>query len=144
MRSFAVLPLPTTLVPILFSAEALLNSELQRRVAEVDVPERAVIATEPGGTIVHWNAGAERVYGWSGEEALGRNIVEVTPSELAVPEATEIMSALTRGEPWSGEFLVRAKNGSRFVAQVTNMPVLDEGTLVGIVGISRRVAYLNE
>ena len=125
--------------------EARLNPHLQQRVTEVDTAERAVIATEPDGTIVHWSAGAEQLFGWRAGETLGRNVVDVTPTELAVPEATEIMHALEQGKPWSGEFLVRGKNGSRFVAHVTNMPVLDEDeTLVGIVGISRRVAYLNE
>jgi PAS domain S-box-containing protein len=118
---------------------------LQRRVSEVDTGERAIIATEPDGRIVYWNEGAELLYGWTADEALGKDIVEVTPGELALSEANEIMNALNRGQPWSGEFLVRGKNGARFTVHVTDMPVLDEERhLLGIVGISRRVVYLNE
>ncbi|HSK17858.1 MAG TPA: PAS domain-containing protein [Longimicrobiales bacterium] len=122
-----------------------MHPALQRRVSEVDTGERAVIATEPDGRIVYWNERAELLYGWTAGEAIGKDIVEVTPGELALSEANEIMNALNRGQPWSGEFLVRAKNGARFTVHVTDMPVLDEDrNLLGIVGISRRVVYLNE
>jgi PAS domain S-box-containing protein len=85
---------------------------------------------------------AEQIYGWTSQEAAGRNIVELTPGDFARAEAAEIMAALQRGEPWSGEFLVRAKDGSRFTVHVVDIPVAaDDGTLVGIVGISRRVSY---
>lgn len=122
-----------------------MHPELERRIAILDTAERAVIATEPDGRIVYWNDEAERLYGWTAGEALGRSIIDVTPSDLARPEAAEIMNVLQGGQPWSGEFLVRAKDGSRFTAQVTDIPVSDEaGNLVGIVGISRRVAYLRD
>lgn len=122
-----------------------MHPALQRRVAEVDTAEQAVIATEPDGRIVYWNRGAELLYGWTSAEALGKDIVDVTPGELARSEAADIMNTLNRGQSWSGEFLVRGKNGSRFTVQVTDMPVLDEErNLLGIVGISRRVVYLNE
>jgi hypothetical protein len=50
---------------------------------------------------------------------------------------------LTGGEPWFGEFLVRAKDGVRFMAHVSDVPVHDSNSkLVGIVGISRRASYL--
>jgi PAS domain S-box-containing protein len=106
-------------------------------------PDRAVIATRPDGHVLHWNAGAELLYGWTAEEALGRNIMDLTPSELSKVEAAEIMKTLNQGQPWSGEFLVKGKDGARFNAQVTDVPITDDdGVLVGIVGISRRASYL--
>jgi hypothetical protein len=43
--------------------------------------EQAVIATDLSGTIVYWHSYAERMYGWSAEEVLGRNIIDITPTE---------------------------------------------------------------
>ncbi|MDB4949388.1 MAG: domain S-box protein [Gemmatimonadetes bacterium] len=97
----------------------------------------AVIATDAEGRVVYWNAAAERLYGWTAEEAAGRPVVELTPSEDSHAAAREIMDALLRGESWSGELDVRRKDGSTFPARVTDAPLHDaSGALVGIVGVS--------
>lgn len=97
---------------------------------------QAVITTDPGGVIVHWNAAAERLYGWTATEVLGRNVAEVTVSEVGHDVADEIMAALRDGVPWSGGFPVRRKDGSTFPALVTDAGIYREGRLVGIVGVS--------
>jgi len=38
----------------------------------------AVIATDLNGAVTYWNPSAERIYGWTSEEAIGRSIVELT------------------------------------------------------------------
>ena len=106
----------------------------------LDAVGEAVIATDPRGKVVYWNEAAKRLYGWSAEEVMGRPITEVTPSEELLDRAEEIMSELQAGRSWSGEFLVRRKDGSTFPATVTDTPVHDEGgNLVAIVGVSRDV-----
>ncbi len=99
--------------------------------------EQAVIATDLEGKITYWNRHAERLYGWTAAEAVGRNVLEVTPAETSAEQAVEIMSRLAAGQPWSGEFGVRRRDGSCFPALVTDAPILDEaGRLVGVVGVS--------
>lgn len=103
----------------------------------LDAVGEAVIATDVDGTITYWNSAAERLYGWSAAEVQGRSIMDVTPSSAAVDDAAAIMVQLTAGRSWSGEFEVRRKDDSTFVALVTNSPIIDEdGTLAGIVGTS--------
>ncbi|MDP9411369.1 MAG: PAS domain-containing protein, partial [Actinomycetota bacterium] len=80
----------------------------------LDTVGLAVIATDPQGKIIYWNRAAEDLYGWSEEEAMGRSIMEVTPSEQMVERAGEIMSELQAGRSWSGEFEVRRKGGTTF------------------------------
>ena len=99
-----------------------------------------MVVTGPDGSILLWNAAAEQMYGWSAAEVVGRNIVEVTPSEQTTDAATQIMRGLRAGESWAGEFEVHRKDGSSFTALISDRPVLDEdGTLVAVVGISRDV-----
>ncbi len=94
---------------------------------------------------MYWGAGAEALYVWTAPEVLGRNILDVTPTDLSRAEGEQILQVLRAGASWSGELVVHAKNGRRFSAFVTDMPVHDEqGMLAGIVGISRRSAYLND
>jgi len=98
---------------------------------------QAVIVTDPAGTVMSWNAGAERLYGWSAQEAVGRPIGELTVPEVAQEDAEQIMVALRAGQTWSGSFTVRRKDGSSFRALVTNTGVDDEdGTTVAVVGVS--------
>lgn len=69
-------------------------------------------------------------------------MLDLTPSELSRAEAEEIMRTLRNGAPWSGEFLVRTRDGTRFNAQVTDIPVHDaDGQPLGIVCTSRRTGY---
>jgi len=98
---------------------------------------QAVIATDLDGIIVYWNRFAEQLYGWEATEVLGQHILEVTPSNLSRGQAASIWSWLQRGEAWSGELLVRRRDGSEFTALVTDAPLLDaNGALVGVVGVS--------
>ena len=109
---------------------------------EVEGPDRAVIATDAQGCVIYWGDGAEKMFGWTRDEVMGRGIVEITPSELTRELADSILETLREGHPWSGEFPVRGKSGQRFEARVTDIPVHDrDGKLLGIVGISRRSGY---
>jgi PAS domain S-box-containing protein len=103
----------------------------------LDAVEQAVIATDLAGTITFWNCFAERLYGWSAEEVIGRSILDVTPAPRSREEAAAIMARLRRGESWSGEFFLQRKDGSTFPAWVTDSPIFDvAGALVGVVGVS--------
>jgi PAS domain S-box-containing protein len=103
----------------------------------LDTVEQAVIATDLEGRINYWNRYAEQLYGWPAEEAVGRSVLEVTPEEGEGAHAAEIMSHLVAGETWSGEFMVRRRDGTSFPALVTDTPIHDEaGRLVGVVGVS--------
>ena len=103
----------------------------------LDAVEQAVVATTPEGEIVLWNRCAERLYGWSAAEAVGRGIVEMVPAEMSREQAAAIMDELRAGRAWSGEFTVRDRAGRTFQSWVADTPVVDgEGRLIGIVGVS--------
>lgn len=105
--------------------------------ALIDAVGRALIATDVTGKVVLWNRCAERLYGWNAAEALGRDIARLNVAEQAEAEARQIMERLRAGESWTGEFLVRRRDGSTFTAAVTDTPVRDAtGALTGIVGVS--------
>lgn len=97
---------------------------------------QAVIATDLDGVVVYWNPAAEALYGWTAQEALGRTITTLTVPEVTQDVAADIIAALRDGISWSGGFLVRRKDGTRFPALVTDAGIRHDGSLVGIVGIS--------
>ncbi|HEY0014762.1 MAG TPA: ATP-binding protein [Longimicrobium sp.] len=103
----------------------------------LEAVEQAVIATDAAGRIVFWNRCAERLYGWRAEEVLGRDVVEVVPSEMSREQAAELMERLRDGQRWQGEFPVKRRDGSRFHAWVSDVPLRGpDGAVVGIVGVS--------
>ena len=107
----------------------------------LSVVGNAVIATDMQGQVTYWNPAAEKLYGWSAGEALGRQIVELTPANQTREQAQEIMSQLAQGRSWSGEFTVRRKDGSEFPAFVFDTPIVDaDGRLTGIIGVSYDVS----
>lgn len=103
--------------------------------------DQAIIATDLDGTVTYWNKGAERLYGWSAEEALGCSILELNIPSDGLFHAGEIMQSLKAGRVWSGDIVLRHKDGHIFPVHVTNSPVLDDaGQMVGIVGLSEEVS----
>jgi PAS domain S-box-containing protein len=103
----------------------------------LDAVHEAVIATDPSGVVLYWNHFAEGLYGWTADEAVGRNILELTPAEEDLRDAEAVLARLRRGEPWSGEITLRRRDGSSFPGHVSDAPVYDDaGRLIAIVGIS--------
>ncbi len=119
------------------------NNSIHARL--LDAVGQAVIATDPLGKVIYWNTAAQELYGWPAEEAMGRPIVEVTPSEDLAAQAEEIMGELMAGRSWTGEFTVRRKDGTTFPALVTDTPVYDEGgNLIAIIGVSTDITEIKE
>ena len=94
--------------------------------AVLDALSRAVVATDPDGTILAWNRAAELLYGWTADEALGRNIVDLLVPESAADEATAIFERVRMGGQWSGDFLTRHKDGHTVSVAILDRAVLDD------------------
>lgn len=63
--------------------------------------EKAVIATTLQGTVCCWNRFAGELYQYSREEAMGHNIMELTPADMTQEQGIEIMTKLGKGEHWT-------------------------------------------
>ena len=109
----------------------------EQYVALLDRLQQAVIVTDTSGRVLRWSDSAASLYGWSATEAVGRNVLDLTPSEMSRALAEQIMTTLNEGSVWSGQFDVRARDGRSFTAYVTDVPLLDDReVVVGIVGAS--------
>ena len=98
---------------------------------------QSIIATDLLGNVIYWNYAAQKIYGWSNSEAIGQNIINLTPAQQSNEQALDIMKKLSEGKTWAGEFSVKRKDGSSFPAFVTDTPIIDSnGKLTGIIGIS--------
>ncbi|HSH46940.1 MAG TPA: ATP-binding protein [Longimicrobiales bacterium] len=99
----------------------------------------AVTALDPEGQILYWNASAERLYGWRAEEVIGVSAEEVTP-ELVAQHTPDVLARLREGEAWTGELIMRDREGHAFPAMVTGSPVRGEdGDLRAVICTSRDI-----
>jgi two-component system, LuxR family, sensor kinase FixL len=67
------------------------------------------------GTVLHWTRGMERLYGWSGQEAIGRKSHELLRTVFPRP-LSDIEAELSDKGEWAGELLHTRRNGERLVA----------------------------
>ena len=99
----------------------------------LELAHDAIVIRTIEGTILFWNRGAERLYGWSAEEATGQNLQELLRGD-AVRPLDEIHRDLIRDGQWEGLLSHACKDGrrvtveSRWALQRTNAasePVLE-------------------
>lgn len=98
---------------------------------------QAVVATDLAGHIIYWNPAAEDLFGWSADEALGRQVSRIIRTASPREKVAELMRSLRSGSSWTGEVYLLRKDGSSFPAQLRNASIRDEaGEVVGVVGVS--------
>jgi len=111
-----------------------------RLAAIVESSEDAIIGKDLNGVIMNWNAAAERLYGYTAEEAIGKPILIVLPPDRIAEEA-EILATLRRGdrlEHFDTERLT--KDGRRIHVSLSVSPIKNAaGVIVGAAKIARDV-----
>jgi PAS domain S-box-containing protein len=109
-----------------------LNFELERRVEErtqelrerevafrtraelLDLASEAIIVRDLNGAIQFWSAGAESLYGWSREEAIGKDLHALLHTVFPTSRE-EVAAALKDQKSWQGNLLQKAKAGFEIV-----------------------------
>ena len=111
-----------------------------RLAAIVDSSDDAIVSKDLNGIITSWNPAAERIFGYSAQEAVGRSITMLIPAELR-DEETQILSRLRAGERIEHFETVRVtKNGERLNVSLTVSPIKDSrGRVMGASKIARDI-----
>ena len=98
---------------------------------------QAIIAVDLDRVIIYWNHAAETMFGWSREEALGRNATELLTGSETSEQHQEIGASLVQGRSWTGDYEVTRRDGAVLSVLVTNTPVFGPGgRLIAIIGAS--------
>ena len=112
----------------------------QRLASIVATSDDAIVSKTLDGIITSWNRGAERLFGYSSDQAVGKSIMMVIPAERQ-HEENRIMECIRRGERVeSYETVRRRKDGSEVEISLTVSPVVDrEGKITGASKIARDI-----
>src|SRR5262249_38156420 len=108
--------------------------------AIVDSCGDAIISKNLKSVITSWNRGAEQLYGYSAQEAIGRSMTMLVPSE-GLDEAWSIVERVHQGERVERYETIRLKkDGSRVNVSLTLSPVKDaDGQVIGASSVARDI-----
>ena len=93
------------------------NSPTNRDREILDAIPESVCAWDLGSTITYWNAASERLYGWSRDEAIGRNVVDLLKAEYGEP-LDECEAQLLETGSWRGRCFRHARDGLLLIVDV--------------------------
>jgi PAS domain S-box-containing protein len=109
--------------------------------AIVESSDDAIVSKTLDGTVLSWNAAAERIFGYSAQEMVGSSIYKLIPPELHGDER-DILARIGQGDHIARfEAIRRHKNGSLFPIELSISPVRDDsGTIIGASSIKRDIS----
>ncbi len=108
--------------------------ELARLAEAAEHSADAVVSIDLEANVRHWNRGAERLYGWSAAEALGRSLYELT---VFTDEPFDQVLRMLAGEPtYQYETARRRKDGTIIDVLLTTSPWHLDGEVVGVTAIA--------
>jgi PAS domain S-box-containing protein len=119
-----------------------LTDEVQARLAAIiESSEDAIISKTLDGVIRTWNTGAERLFGYRADEAVGRSITLIIPADR-LSEERDILARISRGERIEHYETIRVgKDGRQVPISLTVSPVRDaEGRIIGASKVARDIS----
>jgi PAS domain S-box-containing protein len=116
------------------------TEELSRLAAAIEFSDDAIITKSLEGVIVTWNAGAERMFGYPLDEAVGKPITLLIPEDH-IDEEPAILARLRRGERIDHYETVRQrKDGTLINVSLSVSPIKDaSGRIIGAAKIARDI-----
>jgi PAS domain S-box-containing protein len=121
------------------------EESLGRMAAIIESSDDAIISKTLDGIITSWNGGAEKLFGHSAKDAVGRSMLMLFPPER-VSEGADILARIARGESVDHYETVRMrKDGKRIEVSVTISPIRDsQGKIIGASKIARDISERRE
>jgi PAS domain S-box-containing protein len=122
--------------------------ELTIRAGLLDAVDAAVVAADLEGLVTHWNAAAERLYGWDAAVVLGKPLLSFAMG-VNKEEGERIANAFIAAGHWEGDYEIPHRDGSSVTSSLHLSAILDpDGNPAGVVGVSvdigPRVAIEND
>ena len=95
-------------------AEQQAEAALREQANLLNLTHDAIFVRDMNGTVKYWNRGAEELYGWPAEQAVGRVILELLKTIFQVP-LEQIEEEVIEAGRWEGELVQTKKDGSQVV-----------------------------
>ena len=119
------------------------EKELSRLAAVVEASDDAIMSLALDGTVLTWNGGAERIYGYSAQEMIGRNMNLIRPPE-GRHEIEQKLATVKQGESFRHFEAMRIRKDGRSIwISITGSPIRDRhGEVVAISTSARDITEI--
>jgi PAS domain S-box-containing protein len=118
----------------------LFETERNFRLLVQGITDYAIYMLDPNGIVSNWNAGAERIKGYTAAEIVGQHFsVFYTPEDLANGLPALALETARKEQRFSAEGWRVRKGGARFFASIVIDPIYEEGKLVGFAKVIRDI-----
>ena len=120
--------------------QRLMEDTLRRQARAFEHISDGLVLMDLEGKIVDWNPGAERMFGYSKEEMVGKTPAAVAPAESGDDWTRAMLDGMRQRGRWTGEVPFVRKDGTPGIADTVVVPLSDEfGRRIAALGVSRDV-----
>lgn len=118
---------------------------ISRLAAIVETTDEAILSTDLSGRILTWNQGAEKVYGYTAEEAVGQDLSLITPSEWR-QRVSDVLDRVEHGQPVQRVEVKRRRKDGRMIDVALTISAMRDasGRICGSASIGRDVTAKNK
>jgi PAS domain S-box-containing protein len=104
----------------------------------VDLLEEAIIVAGRDGSIIEWNSGATRVFGWTPDEALGMSVQTLQSPDAVRGLASAVQQVFAGNAQWHGEAAFLRKGGETGACEVSALPLGENRILLNVRDVTAR------
>lgn len=116
------------------------QKELEHQAFVLQNVSDAVLSTDNDFNITSWNKGAESIYGWTAEEAIGRPSTEILRTAFSDEDRTNAFRALQENGHWQNTVIQQHKDGTpRTILATISLLRNNQNQAIGTVGINRDI-----
>lgn len=113
---------------------------LKQRAKAFDFLFDAVVVVDMDGNVLDWNVGAEKLYGWSRREIVGKPVGTLYLPEDVASFKQDVMEAVLLQGHWAGEVRMRRKDGRIGYTESAVVPLEDgKHNIIGVISINRDI-----
>ena len=119
------------------------EENLKRQAALLDISYEAIFSWEYAGNILSWNHGAEKLYGYNKEQAVGRISHELLKTNFSI-EFNEFTEKLANEKMWTGELTHTTKEGNEIIVESRQQLVQDASGKKVVIETNRDITKRKE
>ncbi|MHB8104149.1 MAG: PAS domain S-box protein [Dehalococcoidales bacterium] len=117
-----------------------LEENIRYHASLVDSISDAIVSSDNDYTVISWNKGAEKMYGWREEEVLGKNVLDILKPVYTNVKLEDIRASMDKTGYWQGEAVQQRKDGTKLhTLDSLSMRRDAQGNNIGAVSVFRDI-----
>jgi len=93
------------------------EGKIREQIEFLDKAQDAILVLDLDGSIIYWNKGAERVYGWTSDEVMGKRTANLIFRGVSEPQLEQVIKTVNERGEWAGELRETTKAGKPIIVQ---------------------------